>query len=228
MEIRKADNDLGFEVSGWKAFMVDNPQTTPDQWKLIPLISPRKQNLIVGSGTPILENGFLRVFAADSRNRAVYLVRWQQGSALKGTLTAPQWWAGDQSGWVGPENPDIKPQRIIEKGQMEFSVDYVPEMKSYLQIQTLSILNPCLALSTARSITGPWSSQTSFFVPPEKGVTGNLVYAGKSHPTLTGANMLFSYVVNNTKEEKLLKDMSIYFPVMLKGRIRLDQTVPEK
>ncbi|MBA3027650.1 MAG: DUF4185 domain-containing protein [Desulfobacteraceae bacterium] len=220
MEIQTAENDLGFDISGWKAVMIENPKKSPDQWRVIPLISPRKQSLIVGSGTPILEKGFLHVFAADSRDRAVYLVRWPESAALAGTLTAPLWWTGEKTGWVGPEDTGVKPQRIMEKGQMEFTVEYVPELKTYVQVQTLSIMNPCLALSTALSITGPWSSQTCFFAPPEQGVASNLIYAGKSHPMLVGADRVFTYVVNTTKEENLLKDMSIYFPILLKGCIR--------
>jgi hypothetical protein len=219
MVIEKAENELGFDVSGWKAVMIENPGEAPDRWKLTYLISPRKQNLIVGSGTPILENGFLHVFAADSQNRDVCLVRWPEKAALTGTLTAPQWWAGDTQGWVGPEDPGVQPRSVIENGQLEFTVEYSPERKAYLLVQTLSIMDPCLSFSTARSMTGPWSSQACFFVPQEKGVPGNLIYAGKSHPMLSGSERVFTYVVNSTREETLLKDLSIYFPVVLKGRI---------
>jgi hypothetical protein len=219
MKIQKAENELGFDVSGWKAVWIENPGKTPDQWKLTWLISPQQDNLIVGSGNPILENGFLFVFAADSRNRDVYLVRWSEEAARAGTLTAPRWWAGDHAGWAGPEDRGSEPRRIMEKGQMEFTVEYSPERKTYLQVQTLDIMDPCVAFSTAGSITGPWSSRACFFAPPEKGIAGNLIYAGKSHPMLSGSEMVFTYVVNSTKEENLLKDMSIYFPVVLKGRI---------
>ncbi len=53
-----------------------------------------------------------------------------------------------------------------------------------------------------------------------------LIYAGKSHPMLRGADMAFSYVVNTTREDRLLADMTIYFPIMLKGRIMADGVAP--
>jgi len=43
---------------------------------------------------------------------------------------------------------------------------------------------------------------------------------------LKGADMVFTYVANTTKEDKLLNDTGIYFPVMLKGRIVRDGGTP--
>jgi hypothetical protein len=223
MEIEKARNELGFVACGWKAVWINNPQEEPERWNLTWLISPQMKGLVVGSGNPILEKGFLTVCAADSRDRAVYLMRWPERSASNGTLTNPQIWAGDKAGWELGEK--YKPERIISGGQMEFTVEYQSKFKSYLQVQTLSILNPCLAAASAKSMTGPWSAQTCFFTPAEQGSPELLIYAGKSHPALKGADMVFTYVVNTIKEDRLLDDMSIYFPVMLKGRIVCDQKV---
>ena len=222
MEIKTAGNILGFEVCGWRAVLIDNPQKKPNHWNLTYLKSLQKQGFVVGSGNPILENGFLQVFAADVKDRAIYLVRWPERSALAGILGRPQWWAGDEAGWVGPEATGVKPHSIITKGQMEFSVEYMPQLKIYLQIQTLSIMNPCLAVSTAKALTGPWSSHVCFFMPSEQSIPGALIYAGKSHSMLHGADMVFTYVVNTINEDRLLKDTSIYFPIMLKGRINAD------
>ena len=228
MEIKTARNALGFEACGWKAVLVENPQKTPSQWILTYLKSPQKDGFIVGSGNPVLENGFLQVFATDSRDRSIYLVRWPERSAVTGTLVRPQWWAGDRLGWIEAEDTGVKPLGIIQKGQMEFSVEYVPQLKSYLQIQTLSIMNPCLAASTAQTLKGHWSSHVCFYSPPEQGMPDTLIYAGKSHPMLHGADMVFTYVVNTTKEDRLLKDMTIYFPIMLKGRINADRILPQE
>ena len=228
IEIKTARNTFGFEPYGWKAVLIENPQKTPDFWILTYLKSPQKQDLIVGSGNPVLENGFLQVFATDFREMAVYLVRWTERAAVAGTLVEPQWWAGDNAGWIGPGATAVKPHSIIAKGQMEFSVEYVPQVKNYLQIQTLSIMNPCLAISTAKALTGPWSSPVCYFTPSEQGMLDTLIYAGKSHPMLRGADMVFTYVVNTTREDRLLKDMSIYFPIMLKGRIKADRILPQE
>ena len=36
---------------------------------------------------------------------------------------------------------------------------------------------------------------------------------------LRGADMVFSYVVNTISADRLFSDMSIYFPILLKGRM---------
>lgn len=223
MEIGTAANELGFEARGWKAVLINNPQEEPGCWMLTYLKSPQRQGLIVGSGNPLIENGFLKVFATDGKDRAVYLVRWSERSARAGTLTSPQWWAGDKAGWVGAPADQEQLQCIIADGQTEFTVEYRPRLQNYFQVQTLSIMNPCMAMSTAAAVTGPWSKQACFFTPPEQGMPDLLIYAGKSHPILRGAEMVFTYVVNTTKEDRLLKDMTIYFPAMVKGRITADR-----
>lgn len=222
VEVRSADNDLGFESCGWKAVWIDNPQVQPDHWNMTRLISPQRQAMVVGVGTPVLENGFLYVFAADGKDRSVFLVRWPAAAALAGTLTAPQWWAGEADGWItGPAGKD-RLQPVFTDGQMEFSVTIEAEPGPYCRIQTQTLLNPCLSVSTASSLTGPWRVAACFFTPPEAGPSDLLIYAGKAHPGLGGADLVFSYVVNTTDPERLLTDMSIYFPVLLKGKIMTD------
>jgi hypothetical protein len=225
MEIRPAGNDLGFESCGWKAAWIDNPGEPPDRWHTTWLISPQFRGLVAGVGSPILENGFLQAFAADGGNRTIYLVRWTETAARAGTLTSPQWWTGDKSGWVGQLTDGQKPEQVFTDGQMEFSVARQRPFPEFFRVQTASFLNPCLAVSTAPSLAGPWSTAVCFFSPPEQGNPELLIYAGKAHPMLNGADMIFSYVVNTTSADRLFSDMSIYFPVMLKGRI-VEQSAP--
>ncbi|MFZ5564379.1 MAG: DUF4185 domain-containing protein, partial [Thermodesulfobacteriota bacterium] len=179
MEVRPADNALGFDASGWKAAWIENPQDAPERWRLTWLISPQHQGLVVGSGDPVLEGGFLQVFAADGNNRDVYLVRWPEAAARSGTLTAPQWWAGEQSGWVDAREKAARPKPVFKNGQMEFTVEYHSGLGRYLRVQTGDFLNPCLAFSTAPLPAGPWSAAACFFSPPEQGNPELLIYAGK-------------------------------------------------
>ena len=222
MTVRSADNNLGFEPCGWKAVWIDNPQVQPDSWNMIRLVSPQQQGLVVGVGTPVLKNGFLYAFAAGGKDHSVYLVRWPATAASAGTLTMPQWWAGEAAGWITGPSGTARFRPVFTDGQMEFSVTVGGEPELYRRIQTKSLLNPCLSVSTAPFLTGPWTAATCFFTPPETGPSDLLIYAGKAHPALRGADLVLSYVVNTTDPERLLTDMSIYFPVLLKGKIISD------
>ena len=219
MEIRAAQNDLGFEACGWKAAWIGNPGDEPNRWQVTWLISPQRQGLVVGAGNPLLSDGFLRVFAVDGRDRNVYLARWPEAAARSGTLTRPEWWTGETTGWVADPAGRQSLAPVFADGQMEFSVTCLPELRQYVRVQTLSLMNPCLAVSTAGALTGPWSTAACFFTPPEQGDPQLLIYAGKSHPALRGAAAVFSYVVNTTSAERLFSDMDLYFPMMLKSSV---------
>ncbi|MDY6904311.1 MAG: DUF4185 domain-containing protein [Thermodesulfobacteriota bacterium] len=219
MKIQPADNDLGFEPIGWRAAWIDNIQARPDGWHLTWLISPQQQGLVAGIGTPVLKDGYLHVFAANGRDGKVYLVRWPEAAVRKGDLTTPRWWTGKAGGWVDIKVTAMPPAPVFKDGQMEFSVSYHSNIKRYIRVQTRSFLNPCLSISTAPVLTGPWTRAACFFSPPEQDEPDLLIYAGKHHPVLTGTDMVFSYVVNTTNADRLVADMQLYYPVMIRGWI---------
>jgi hypothetical protein len=220
MRIRKAENELGFQPCGWKAVLVANPEKKPSAWTLRYLESPQKNEIITGSGSAMVVDGFVYVFSTNWRNQKVYLVRWPIRSAWKGDLSLPQWWTGGQAGWVHQSRSGPQPRSLIAGGQMEFSVEYLPKLRRYAQIQTLSLLNPCLSICTASALTGPWSARECLS-PAPKG-QGVFIYAGKSHPEIQGADLIFTYVLNTRSKKRLLEDRSIYFPVVLRGWITMD------
>jgi hypothetical protein len=217
MKIKKAKNDLGFEPCGWKAVLVTNPEREPAAWIMRYLDSPQKKDIIIGTGSPLVLHGFMYAFSTSWRDRKVYLVRWPCRTAARGDLSRPQWWAGGSAGWVGQSPSGPRPRHVFSGGQTEFSVEYVPALKRYIQIQTLSLMNPCLSECTSEVLAGPWSARECFYMPAERDRPGLFIYAGKSHPALQGADMVFTYVVNPKRRKTLLNDMSVYYPVVLKG-----------
>lgn len=221
MRIKKAKNDLGFQPCGWKAVLVANPESRPSAWRERYLVSPQKKDIIVGSGSALVMDGYVYVFSSGWKTRKVYIVRWPLGSAWKGDLTHPQWWVGGPAGWVVQSPSGPHPRNVIAGGQMEFSVEFIPKIRKYAQIQTLSLLDPCLSICTAASLTGPWSARECLFPSPEG--KGLLIYAGKSHPEIQGADLVLTYVLNSRDRKRILNDRSIYFPVVLKGWITVDQ-----
>jgi len=220
MKIRKANNALGFQPCGWKAALVINPEHKPSSWTMRYLESPQKNDIIAGSGSAMVLDGFVYVFSTSWRTQKVYIVRWPLRSAWKGDLAMPQWWAGGHAGWVVQSQSGPQPRNVIAGGQMEFSVEFIPKIRKYAQVQTLSLLYPCLSLCTADALTGPWSARECIAPSPEG--KGLFIYAGKSHPEIQGADMIFTYVLNSRDKKRILDDRSIYFPVVLRGWITVD------
>jgi hypothetical protein len=79
-----------------------------------------------------------------------------------------------------------------------------------------------IVMRHAKVLQGPWSKSQKIFRPPESDGADPFVYAGKSHPELTGADLIVTYVANGV-DQKLANDMSIYRPRF----VRLSLTAPK-
>jgi hypothetical protein len=217
MRVRRTDNALGFEPSGWKAVLVPNPDSPPTLWGMVNPRVPKTGRILVGSSSVVIADGFLYAFGTDGKDQSVYTVRWPLADAAGGTLLAPQWWVGPDRGWTGALAPGHRPVPVFTGGQAEFTVHFETDLKGFIQVQTLSLADPCLAARFTGGISLPWSVPECFFQPPERAVRGLLIYAGKAHKVFEGADLAFTYAVNTMDVERLMSDMEIYYPVVLKG-----------
>ena len=217
VRVRTARTELGFSPSGWKAVLVSNPARQPDRWSVRSLACPATGDVLVGSSSVMVMGSYLYAFGTGTSDQSAYLLRWPLKDACRGELSKPQWWMGSISGWVypGPEAP--KPVPVFPGAQMEFSAGYQPRTSCFLQVQTLSLMEPCLAVRTSKSIRGPWTGARCIFDPEEKASPELLIYAGKAHSVFSSVDIAFTYAVNTMNQDRILDDMSIYYPVVLKG-----------
>ena len=104
---------------------------------------------------------------------------------------------------------------LFANGQTEFTVN--PNSRgNYSEIQSSGFGATDIILCTASAPEGPWSSSTTLYTPPESSRAGALVYAGKAHPELQGADMVLTYVANHSDFATVQNDMSLYFPRFVK------------
>ncbi|HQG30385.1 MAG TPA: DUF4185 domain-containing protein [Deltaproteobacteria bacterium] len=217
MEVEPSANRLGFAPKGWDAVLVANPDEDPDKWSMTDLEAPQNRfGVIVGSACCILEGGYLYAFGADAVHHGAFLVRWRLSDAVRGKLTDIEWWTGSQ-GWLGQDRLTRCPDPLFPGAQMEFTVHYEKASKRFFEIQTGSFFDPCLVYRSSKSLTGPWSGKVPFYCPQEAEAKGLLVYAGKAHPGLAGADLVCTYAQNSLDQERLLKDDSLYYPVFVKA-----------
>ncbi|MCX5851756.1 MAG: DUF4185 domain-containing protein [Deltaproteobacteria bacterium] len=220
MEIRGADNELGFDAAGWTAVIVENPRMPPGAWRFTEArVSPNAYGVIIGSATVLREGDYLYSFGVHTKTHDVFLVRWPVSSAVSGDLSQPEWWTGIDGGWMQEKLLRDLPAPLFSGGQIEFTVHREPRCGRYIQIQTKSLTDPSLTVRLAAKITGPWSSADTFYTPIEAGKPGLLVYAGEAQPALSGADMVFTYNVNTIDMERLFDDAGIYYPFFLKGTL---------
>ena len=219
VKVRASESELGFTPDGWKAVLVADPGKAPGAWKLRDLACPATGEIIVGSSSVLIRDGFLYAFSTSWKDNSAYLLRWPLKDVSRGSLARPQWWMGTATRWVEAKPAGLKPVPVLKATQVEFSVHYEPHIKGYLQVQTLSLLNPCLAVRSSARLAGPWPDPTCIHQPPEKNTPGLLLYAGKAHKAFIGADLAFTYAVNTLDEDRIFDDMSIYYPKVLKGKI---------
>ena len=226
MKINLASNELGFEARGWTAALVDNPEDSPDSWRVDFLDVPDNSlDVLVGSGSVFVNGEYLYAYgASESVDHDIYLTRWSTVKAEHGDLSNPEWWCGRNTGWSRLDEKGITPQPVIHGGQNEFSVHLDPCTGKVIQIQTIGFGSSPAALRVADSLTGPWPEPRVFFTPPEAGRLDILIYAGKAHPELSGSDLAVTYLVNSLDEKTLLTDMNIYFPRFLKIRFNRRDT----
>ncbi len=220
MEIQPGRNELGFEPAGWTVVLIDNPDSPPPEWHLAwPEIPRNDSGVVIGSASALIADGYLYAFGARSPGLDVYLVRWKVADVARGDLLQMEWWTGSQGRWEAGGAPAKTPTPVFTRGQMEFTVHYDDAARCFVQIQTVSLTDPRLAFRSAPRITGPWSAPEPFYSPAEMADAELLVYAGKAHKGLAGADIVLTYAVNSLNPERLLGGDTIYYPVVLQGRV---------
>ncbi|MDE3148631.1 MAG: DUF5005 domain-containing protein, partial [Acidobacteriota bacterium] len=198
---------MGFQSVGWNAFMVDNPDAEPSQWRLRKLAGPEMQGKMFIGMAVLHEGGFLYAFALDDVTHNAYLLRWRLNEAAAGRLSSPQWWCGAADGWRGdPAHRQI----VIRNAGSEFSVQRDPR-GGFLEVNSAGFGASTIVFRGAAHLEGPWSQPEMLYDPPESNAPHAFVYGAKAHPELHGAGLVITYTANGSNE-RLATDMSIYFP----------------
>ena len=213
MRVKNAPNSLGFEVCGWEAVLIRNPDAAPPEWKMTWLDAPsNKLHVIVGSAAVLRDGGFVYAFGSkEPGNECAYLVRWTEGEARNGKLLHPQWWDG--SGWSEKEPEGKNSAAPVFRGAgSEFTVHRDPKTGKFVMVQSDGFGPADIAMREADQPAGPWSRSERLYRPPEFHVPRIMIYQGKAHPGLAGADLVLTYSTNSFDLKNLLADPDIYYP----------------
>ncbi|MGA6925031.1 MAG: DUF4185 domain-containing protein [Desulfosarcina sp.] len=215
--IEPAENDLGFAVAGWRSVRVENPDAVPGRWCIeAARQAPHRFVVALGAGGVLLHGGYLYAYGTPPSGNAAYLARWPEQKAGVGDLRDPQWWCGNDLGWQNESSLKGLPAALFIDGQAEFGVHYEPRVDRYIQIQTIGFGAVDLGFRTAARPEGPWSPLNRFYSPQEASASGILIYAAKSHPFLTGADLVVTYATNYLDSRRLMASSELYYPRFLK------------
>ncbi|MCB2146146.1 MAG: DUF4185 domain-containing protein [Deltaproteobacteria bacterium] len=209
-------NDLGFVMAGWRAVVVDNPDLPPGDWQAVDVLKTRgKFSLVLGTGGLLRHAGCIYAYGTNPRGNQTYLARWREEQAGEGDLSDPEWWCGAGLGWKRESLMDGEPAVLFADAQAEFGVHFEPRINRFVQIQTTGFGAGSLGWRIAPRPEGPWGPLTDFYCPKEASIPGILIYAAKSHPFLTGADLVITYATNHADPERLNDYPGLYYPRML-------------
>ena len=200
---QEGDGMWGFASGSWTAFVVENPDDEPSEWRYREAQTPGQSDVQLG-GAVLSIGDWLYVYGNGGSHHAIYLARFATARAIDGDLTSPEWWNG--AGWGGSR------EAVIEFGAPEYSVHRPPGMSSFVFAQSSGFGATTLALRTARAPEGPWSAPRDVIRPPESFLPEPFVYAGKAHPELCGAELALTYVPSGFETSPPDPEERYYYP----------------
>ncbi len=219
MVVGSSPDPLGFRIEGWKAALVLNPDSDPSHWQFAWLGTPALHLPVIPGGGGVLTEGDY-LYAVSPREpdpqHAVYLLRWSLDRAAAGDLAHPEWWQAP-TGWVSASAMTGTPTAIFDQAQTEFSVHRDQESGAWLAFQSLGFGPAVLGIAAAPALTGPWPRRDTVYVPSERSVTDILIYAGKAHPELQGADLVLTYATN-LPFSRQRADTTVYYPRFVRLR----------
>jgi hypothetical protein len=217
MATRSTSEGIGFEHVGWRAVSVPNPEQPPETWRLEWLDTPENPFGLIVSGSVIRVGDYVLASSVKEPEHTIHLVRWPIATMLEGDLSQPQWWTGPENEWLVQQALAETPQPLFSEGQTEFTVHYEPTLDRFLEIQTVGFGPADLGYRLAEAPVGTWTPTERFYRPEEYEIPKVLIYAGKAHPQLTGADLVLTYATNIAGFGRLVARDDLYYPRFLRA-----------
>ncbi len=193
---------LGFAATGYAVAIIDNPDSTAEHWRPRIIDAPRLNFDALPATAVIQEDGYLVALAIRQEGtHAGTLVRYPLARLAKGDLTGAQWWAGAARGWLAESALGAGgPTFVLDDAGAECSLHWDAQRGRYLHVASYGFGATTIGVRFAPALTGPWSSPTVVYRPPESTGPRPFVYAAKAHPELTAnraGDLVVTYATNS-------------------------------
>jgi hypothetical protein len=203
-----AKDSLGFKSVGWNAYWVRNPDDEPSVWNL--KAAAKSSDSVMMASAVLRDGRFVYLFGESEPEHDLYLARLGLETLAKGKFGPLEWWSG--GGWQTAASG----RRPIQLATgTETSVQRDPRGNGFIEINTRGFGATDIVMRRAENLEGTWGAPVIIYRPPESDAPDAFVYAGKSHAELKGADLVLTYAANGP-DEKVAKDMSLYFPRFVK------------
>lgn len=208
------ETGIGFESVGWVAWMVENPDAEPPNWRMHRLSTPTNPlGVLIGFAAVMQLGNYVYAFGSEDpvKSHPIYAARWPAEDVRLGRLMSPEWWAGERLGWVSDSSSAAR-HPVFESGQSELTIHFDKPSERFIGVQTAGFGPADIMIRTAPLVTGPWSTPKLIYRPSEYYKPKAMVYSAKAHPHLTGGDMIVTYSTNSFDFGANLTDSLIYYP----------------
>jgi hypothetical protein len=182
---------------GWTAVMVENPDDEPNDWRLRSLEPPdNAMGILLGKAGARRLGGHVYAFGSQRalRSPAVFVARWPEEQVHQGDLGRPEWWAGEELGWVADSSTASR-QPLFETARHDVNIHLDPKSGRSLALQATGA-GSAVTVSAAPLPLGPWSDPTLIRQPSEYHRPDVSIHGARAHPALTGADRILTYSMN--------------------------------
>ena len=212
--LRSSAGGLGFESDGWNAVMIMNPADEPLNWQMKWLQSPANRlGIIVGFAGVVQWHEHVYALGSQDpvKSHPIFAARWKVEEFQQGNLMAPEWWAGPDLGWIADASNTAR-WPVFENGQTELTIHLDEVTQQFLVVHTQGFGRADLMMRSAPELTGPWSAPRELFRPPEYHEPKIMIYAAKSHPQLSGSDLVLTYATNSFDFGEHFSNPLSYYP----------------
>ena len=216
MEVEGNGKGSGFEMKRSTAVLLrENAEHWRTHWLSVPA---NPWQIVLGSAGVLWVGNHVYAFSVQEPEAGhdAYLVRWRMTDAIEGDLSSPEWWSAADTSWVLQSDLSAKPRPLFGPAQPAFTVHHEQRFERYLQIQTQGFGAGSIGFRSAQYLNGDWSPLELFCRPEEPDRKGVLVYSGKAHPELAGADLVLTYVVDRARFKNRVRSKDAYYPRFLK------------
>ncbi len=214
MQADPSPGGLGFRNAGWTAVRIDDPEAEPSVWRPVALPTPDTGALGLVGVSVLLEGDYVYAYAVrEPGDHAIMLLRWTRADFARGALMKPQYWLGAGRGFgSGP------PAVVLAEGAAELSVSADPS-GGYFEVQSRGFGAAPIVLRRSAALVGPFGAPIELLPAPRTAPPDLLLYAGRAHPELQGAELIVTYATNSLDQQRLMRDSALYYPRFLRARL---------
>ncbi len=211
---------FGFRSFGTSLGHVENPDDSPDKWRITQRAIPYSKYPAEGSlhfGSAIMkESEYVYLYGLDSTRTN------KEGKRERGMILArvPEDKLGDFDKWRfysnGKWGTDFTTCSLICPDiPSEFSVSYQKSIKQYVLTYTEGGIFGTIVVRLASKPMGPWGDPIAVYTCPDHNLyKETFSYAAKAHPELPCApnELIVSCITNTTNFSQLFDDARLYWP----------------